>query len=97
MPPVVSGIRETCRLNFGTDVLLSPGGVGVLCVRGKVARGEEHPEASRCCWSLFVCRTFPALQVPQSIAAVMHRALHERPPLHALGPDLLPLLGANQD
>ena len=44
-----------------------------------------------------LCRTFLALQVPQRIAAVVQGALHERPPLRALGPDLLPLLGANQD
>ena len=54
MPQVVWGMRETCRLNFGTDVLLSPGGVGVLRVRGKVARDEEHPEAPCRCWSPFV-------------------------------------------
>ena len=86
---------ETCRLNFGTDVLLSPGGVGVLRVRGKVARDEEHPEAPRRCRSPLFCMTFPALRFPQRIGAVVQGALHERPPLRALGPNLLPLLGAN--
>ena len=79
MPQVVWGMRETCRLNFGTDVLLSPGGIGVLRVRGKVARGEEHPEAPSHCRSPLFSRTFPALQVPQRIAAAVQGALHERP------------------
>ena len=97
MPQVVCRKRGTCRLNFGTDVLLSLGSVGVLCVRGKVARDEEHPEAPCCCRSLLLCRTFPALQVPQRIAVVVQGALHERPPFRALGRDLLPLLADDQD